>query len=398
VNDIPKPQDVATGVDWVARARDLAPLIAAASPRIERERQVTDEVMAALHDAQLFRMTLPRSLGGGEATAMEVVEVMETVAAADASTAWCLGQAQGCCYAGSYLAHDSALEIFGPPDAVLAWGPASRKAKAVAEGDGYRVAGEWMFASGSRHATWIGAHCPVFEADGVTPREVGGRQVVRSMMFPKSGATMVDVWHVMGLRGTGSDNYVVDNVFVPESRSYRRDNPEDRHVDTALYRIPLLTFYGFAFAGVAMGIARAMLDALIALAATKVAGGASAVLRENAVIQSKVAQAEGRLSSAHVYLIRMLEETWETAQQSPDFPLEQRGRLRVAITNAMDQARQVAEFAYNAAGATAIFESQPFERRFRDMHAVTQQGQAHLSNYEVAGQVLLGLTPGGHRL
>jgi alkylation response protein AidB-like acyl-CoA dehydrogenase len=115
VNDIPKPQDVATGVDWVARARDLAPLIAAASPRIERERQVTDEVMAALHDAQLFRMTLPRSLGGGEATAMEVVEVMETVAAADASTAWCLGQAQGCCYAGSYLAHDSALEIFGPP-------------------------------------------------------------------------------------------------------------------------------------------------------------------------------------------------------------------------------------------------------------------------------------------
>jgi alkylation response protein AidB-like acyl-CoA dehydrogenase len=398
VNEIPRPGDLAADIDWAGRARALAPMIEAAAPRTEQARQVADDVMAALHEAQLFRMAMPRSLGGGEATPMAVTEVMEIVAAADASTAWCLGQAMGCTYAGAYLDPAAARDIFAAPDAVLAWGPGSRSARAVADGDGYRVSGEWMFASGSRHATWIGAHCPIFEADGETPRMVGGRQVIRSMMFPKSSAKMVDVWHVMGLRGTGSDNYVLDGLYVPETHSYRRDNVEDRRVDTALYRIPLLTFYGFAFAGVAMGIARAMLDALIELAETKVAGGASGPLRENAVIQSKVAEAEGKLASARAYLMQMLGETYETGLQTRDFPTEQRARLRVAITTAMDNSRQVVEFAYNAAGATAIFESQPFERRFRDMHAVTQQGQAHLSNYEVAGQVLLGLPSQGHRL
>jgi alkylation response protein AidB-like acyl-CoA dehydrogenase len=398
VNEIPRPADLAADIDWAARARAVAPLIAEAAPRTEAARQVADEVMEALHDAQLFRMAMPRSIGGGEATPMQVFEVMEIVAAADASTAWCLGQGQGCTYAGAYLDPAAANDIFAAPNAILAWGPGSKSARAVADGDGYRVSGEWMFASGSRHATWIGAHCPIFESDGETPRLVNGRQAVRSMMFPKSSAKMVDTWHVMGLRGTGSDNYILDNLYVPETHSYRRDHPDDRRVDSALYRIPLLTFYGFTFAGVAMGIARAMLDALKTLAETKVAGGSSAPLRENAVIQSEVAKAEGKLASARAYLMQMLEETYATGLQTPDFPLDQRAGLRIAITTAMDHARQVVEFAYNAAGATAIFESQPFERRFRDMHAVTQQGQAHLSNYEVAGQVLLGLPSQGHRL
>lgn len=359
---------------------------------------MADDVMAALHDAALFRMALPRSLRGGEATPMGIVEVLETVAAADASTAWCLGQAHGCTLAAGFLDPKAAEDVFGAPDAVLAWGPGGRNGRAVPVEGGYRVSGEWMFASGSRHARWIGAHCPLYREDGTPITDDAGRPMVRSMLFPKSSVTMRDVWQVMGLKGTGSDNYIVEDVFVPEAYSFRRDNPEDRREKGPLYRIPLLTFYGMAFAGVALGIARASLDAFIRLAETKVAAGATSVLRENAVIQSEVAQAEGRLCSARAYLMQMIGETWETAKAGEPFPLDQRARLRVSITWASNQARKVSEFTYLAAGATAIFESNPFERRFRDMHAVSQQGQAHMSNFEAAGQALLGLTPSGHRV
>ena len=388
----------ATDAEWLARARALGPLIADASAATEEARQVTDEVMAALHEAALFRMFLPCSLRGGEATPMALVEVLEAVAAADASTAWCLGQAHGCTLAAAFIDAGAAGDVFGADDAVLAWGPPSGGAKAVATDGGYRVSGEWMFASGSRHASWLGAHCPVVTEAGEPVAGAGGRPLVRTMLFPKASATMKDVWQVMGLRGTGSDNYTVADLFVPEAYSYRRDHPDDRREAAPIYRVPLLTFYGMAFAGVALGIARASLDAFIDLAAKKKPHAAATLLRDNAVVQSDVAQAEARLGSARAYLMQMIREFWETACANEPFPLDQRARLRASITWAMNQARKVNEFAYLAAGATAIFEANAFERRFRDMHAVSQQGQAHLSNFESAGQALLGLTPSGHRV
>ena len=390
-------QRVADG-EWVARARDLAAVVAAGAERTERERQVPGDVMAALHDAGLFRMCLPASLGGGEATPSAVMEVLEVVAGADASTAWCLGQALGCSFAAAYLAPEAASEVFGAPDAVLAWGPTTPKAKAIPVDGGYRLTGPFRFASGSRNATWLGGHCAVVDPDGTKRADASGKPIERTFLFPYDQAEITDVWHVIGLRGTGSDDYAVEDLFIPEAYTFIRESAADRREAWPIYRIPLITFYGIAFAGVALGIGRAVLDEFVALAADKTPYRATAVLRDNAVIQTQVAHAEWQLSASRAFLVEMVERTWATACAGEEFPLDQRTRLRLAISYAMNQARDVTEVLFHAAGTNAIFEGGPFERRFRDMHAVSQQSQASQSNYASAGQALLGLDPVGGRI
>ncbi len=385
-------------VDWVVRARELAPMISAASDRIERDRQLPADIMAAMHGAGLYRMCLPRSLGGGAVAALTVMEVLEIVAGADASAAWCLGQAQGCSTAAAFLDPAVARDVFGAPDAVLAWGPTSSTARAQAVDGGYRVSGKFRYASGSRNASWLGAHCAAFEADGSRRIGANGKPADRTVLFPISSAEMSDTWDVIGLRGTGSDDYALDDLFVPDSHSYVRDTAEFRRDPAPLYLIPIITFYGIAFAGVALGIARAALDEFISLAAGKVAARTTGVLRENAVVQSQVAQAEARIGTSRAYLLEMVGETWETAVSGDEFPLQQRARLRLAISHAINQAREVVEYAYLAAGTNAIFANGPFERRFRDMHAVSQQSQGSRSNFESVGQALLGLEPQGGRI
>jgi len=384
-----------TPVDWVARAAALVPMIAAASDRIEAERRIVPEVIAALHEAGLFRMLLPASFGGGAADVLAFNRVIETIATADASTAWCLAQQVASTQSASYLDPKVAREIFAGPDGAVAWGPPSG-AKAVVVDGGYIVNGRWRFASGSEHCPWLGGHCAVIEADGKPRLDKQGRPVMRTMLFRKDKATFYDIWHVIGLCGTGSNAYEVTELFVPEAYSYWRDLPADRRGVDALGNIPLLTLYGMGFSGVALGLARASLEAFMTLAEKKKPApthGAPVLLRDNAVIQSRVAKATGRLQSGRAYLHDMLHEFWQAATANRAQTLEQRAQLRVAITGSMDQARRVVDFAYHAAGADAIFNGSAFERRFRDMHTVTAQGQAHLSNFEGAGQALFGIEP-----
>ena len=158
----------------------------------------------------------------------------------------------------------------------------------------------------------------------------------------------------------------------------------------------MLTLYGVGFSAVPLGLARSSLAAFMTLAATKKPGGgtgSATVLRDNAVIQAGVAKAAARLHAARAFLDEVLREMWQSSVATGGFSLEQRARLRLAITGAMDEARHVVDFAYHAAGTTAIFNGSAFERRFRDMHTATAQGQAHLSNFEAAGQALFGAEP-----
>jgi alkylation response protein AidB-like acyl-CoA dehydrogenase len=393
----PQAHDDGAAVDWVARARALAPTVEAAAERTERERAVPADVMDALHRSGLFRMLLPRSLGGGEATPLAFMEVLEAIAAGDGSTAWCLGQGLGCSLVAAFLDPEVAHEIFDDPKAVVAWGPTNATAKAVKVDGGYRATGKWRFASGSRRATWLGGHCNVVDGDGKPVLNSHGKSVSRTLMFPISKAKLTDVWQVIGLKGTGSDDYEVTDLFVPDAYTSWRDSQPDRREHGPLYNIPLLTAYGMGFSGISLGLARAMLDAFVILAEKKVAGGSSAPLRENAVIQAGVARAEGKLRSSRAFLVETIEATWETAKRGEPFPMKQRALLRIAITGAMTQALEIADFAYQAAGTNAIFEKGPFERRFRDIHTVSQQGQAHVANFEFAGKALLGIDP-GHRV
>jgi alkylation response protein AidB-like acyl-CoA dehydrogenase len=191
----PSPEEI----DYIERACALAPEIEARADQIEQERRLPEPVLAALFEAGLFRLLLPRSLDGGEVDPVTFARVMEEIAKADASTAWCLCQASGCSMSAAYLSHDVAMEIFGRDRrAVLAWGPGPG-ARAIAVDGGYRITGTWSFASGGRHATGLGAHCPNSEHDGSSRRMPNGKLVERTMLFPAASATFVDVWHVSGL-------------------------------------------------------------------------------------------------------------------------------------------------------------------------------------------------------
>jgi alkylation response protein AidB-like acyl-CoA dehydrogenase len=376
---------------YVERVRTLALRIEAAVDQIDRERRIPEPLVAALIEAGLFRLLLPRSLDGAEADPVTFVQIIEAVAKIDASIAWCLCQTAGCSMASAYLSPEVAAEVFGSPRGILAWGPGP--GRAVAVDGGYRVTGTWSFASGSRLASWLGGFSTIYEPDGTPRRPGGGTPETRTMLFPVSSATLTDVWHVIGLRGTGSDTFSVSDLFVPGEHALAREDPAALRESGPLYCFPLGSVYASGFAGVALGIARAMLDAFIGLARAKTPRGLTYTLRDNAVVQSQVGQAETRLRAARLFLLASLEEIWGAVGRSGVFTLEQRMLIRMAATLATQTARDVADIAYHAAGGTAIFVSGAFERRFRDVHSVTQQYQGRQAHYETVGQFLLGIEP-----
>ena len=381
---------------YIERARELQPMLRAASDEIERRRGVTPEIVAAMKERGIFRMLLPRSLGGAELDPLTYTEVLYTLAQAEGSVAWCLGQNSGCSMIAPYLAPEIAREVFGGPDGILAWGPDLPGAgrTVVVEG-GYRVTGQWGFATGSRHATWLGCHVSVFDADGSPRMLPNGRQQVRTMLFPKSEARIIDNWQVLGLRGTGSDSYALDNHFVPQAYTAGRDSPEELREKGPLYQFTSGMIYAMSFAHVSMGIAKGAFDAFIEIARDKVPRGAKGTLRENNVIQSQVAQSEARLKSARAYLRGVIAEMWDEARDTGQISAEHHPNLRLAATWAIHQSRDVVATVYHAAGASAIFEANPLERRMRDIHAGTQQGQGRPIHFETVGQMMLGLPPEG---
>ena len=392
--DLPRAET--RGPDYLERARRLAPMLKDAADEIEERRELPERIVEALIEAGFFKLLIPSSLGGAELNPLTYVQVLEEIAKAEPSTAWSLGQNSGCSMSAPYLDPAVAREIFGLPRGILAWGPDLPGAgRGVAVEGGIRVTGRWGFATGSRHATWLGAHVPVFEPDGTQRMNPNGRPHVRTVLFPKSSAEIIDNWQVIGLRGTGSDSYAVSDLFVPQKYTLSRDNEAERREAGLLYRFTSGMVYAMGFSNVSLGIARGALEAFIGLARDKIPRGARKTLRENNVIQSEVAQCEAKLRSARAFIHTTLREMWQEAEEKGDFGRDKHWQLRLAATWAIQTARDVVVIVYSAAGATAIFNENPFERRLRDIHAGTQQGQGRPIHFETVGQILLGLPPEG---
>src|SRR6266481_720888 len=214
--------DLAGDPAVISRAEALRPIVEATSDEIEEKRRLPPALLDKLHEARLFRLLLPRSSNGIETDPITFFHVIETIARADASTAWCLSQAGGCAMSAAYLDLPVARAIFGnDPRAVLAWGPGP-KVRAVECDDGYKVSGVWSFASGGRHATWLGAHCPIYAADGSPKRDLNGEQLQRTMLVRSKGVQWTDIWNTVGLRGTASDQFALDDFFVRSDHSITR--------------------------------------------------------------------------------------------------------------------------------------------------------------------------------
>jgi len=383
--------DLAGDKSVIARAAAVSAAVAAASDEIESGRRLPPALLDRLHEAELFRLLLPRSSNGIETDPVTFFHVIETIARADGSTAWCLSQAGGCAMSAAYLDLPVARAIFGnDPRAVLAWGPGP-KVKAIECDGGYRVSGVWAFASGGRHATWLGAHCPIFKADGSPRLEAGGVHEERTMLVRTEDVEWTDIWNTVGLRGTASDQFALNDFFVQSDHSITREFDRECRESGPLYRMGAGTCYQVGFAGVACGIARGALDCFVDVARNKVPRGTKSTLRDNAVVQSGLAQAEVNLRAARGFVLQSMADIWKHLCAGASITVEQRITVRMAATNAIHKAREAVDFAYNAAGATAIFENHPLERRFRDIHTVTQQLQGQLRHFETVGAWMLGV-------
>jgi alkylation response protein AidB-like acyl-CoA dehydrogenase len=374
------------GFDLADRARALAPLIVRDADEIERTRRLTPAVTSALIENGLYRALLPKSFGGIEATLQSFMQMQEEVAKADASTAWCLGQCSVCAMTAAYLDPDAANEIFNVAPGILAWGAIAHEVKVVP--GGYMANARWDFASGSRQASWLGAHVRVIEADGTPRRKADGSPEIRTILFPVSNATLYDVWDVIGLKGTGTDSYSVENLFIPEEFAALRDDPAALRENGPLYKLSTNMVFSMGFAATALGVARATLDAAIELARGKTPQGLKA-MRDNNAVQGLIGRTEASLRAARAYLYTTADEVWRDLSRGGPITEEHRVALRIAATWTIHQSASVVDTAYHMAGATAVFAANRFERRFRDMHTIAQQIQARDTHYEDAGKAIL---------
>ena len=366
----------------IQKARDLLPVIAAASPEHDDKRQLTRPVVEALIAGGFFSMLKTKAVGGMELRPSIFAQVTETFASVDGSTGWVVCQSNGCSTTSAYLSPEIAQEIFGWPGGIVAWGPPGSPYEATPVEGGYRITGKWRFMSGSQNATWLGAHL-----------RIKGTKEVKTFLYPKSSATFHDIWHTLGLRGTASNEYSVDDLFIPHERAIYRDDARNRRSNSPLYRFTSNQLYSIGFGGVALGIARGTMDAFRQLPREKTRRGAGKPMFENNVVQSHVAQSEARWRSARYFLHAAADEALETIEQQGEMEPDQRTRLRLASTWAIQSSREIVNTLYHDCGSMAVFEENPFERRLRDIHTVAQQGQGRILHYETVGQIMLGLEP-----
>jgi alkylation response protein AidB-like acyl-CoA dehydrogenase len=379
-----KPEAASIGL--VERAKALAPLLAEEADEIERTRRLTPKVVSALIKNGLYKSLLPKNIGGFESPPMVFMEMLEEIAKADASTAWCVGQCSVVGMTAAYLDADVAHQVFGKPGDVAAWGAIAHAVQAVP--GGYTISARWDFASGMRQANWFGAHVQVLEADGTTRMRPNGTPEIRTILFPASSATVHDMWNVIGLCGTGTDSYSVENLFIPDNMAALRDDFSALREKGPLYGITTYSMFGLGFGAVSLGVARATLDAAIDLSRKKHSVGIAA-MKDNSAVQGLIGRTEAKLRAARAYHFSTATNAWQEILSTGKLSEQGRAAIRLSATYTIHQSTEVVETAYHMAGATAVFKSNPFERRFRDMHAISQQIQARDNHYEDVGKMML---------
>lgn len=372
----------------VEHAHELAGAAAAAAPQTERERRLSPGLSGALAAAGLYRLCVPRAFGGGEAPPQDLIGAVEALAAGDAAPAWCVAVCATSGMLAAYLPESEARAIYGEPGSV-AGGVFAPMGRAVPAEGGFTVSGRWRFASNVENCDWLMGGCVVLDADG--PRTTaGGRPDVRLMLFPAAAAEVIDTWSVSGLRGTGSHDIAVAELHVPVERSASLSSDRPR-VNGPLYAFPPFGLLAASIAAVALGIARGALDDIADLAGAKTPTMSTRRLAERPATQAAVARAEARLAAARAGLFEAIDRSWAAASEGGAISLEDRARLRRAATHAVEASAASVDDAYTLGGGSAIYESSPLQRRFRDVHAATQHMLVGPATWELSGRVLLRL-------
>jgi alkylation response protein AidB-like acyl-CoA dehydrogenase len=338
-------------------------------------------------DAGLVRMLVPRDVGGLEVNPLTALQVTETIAAANGSAGWVLMiMAASGHWAGGWLPHAVGARIFGDPRAVMV-GSTVPVGTAERVDGGYRISGRFPFASGSVHAGWMASSCflsvggrPITDAAG-TPRWA-------VFVTPTSAVTVLDTWHSLGLRGTSSHDYTISDVVVPDGWQFNHlDPPRLPHYASVSFPTGLM-------AAVALGIAHAALDAMLALAAAKRTSPGNTLLRDDAHVQAELGQAAAQVGAARAFLYQAMSDRWAAVQAGAPLSRTDRVALRLATAHAVAVAQQAVDRVHALAGSSAVYSSNPIERHFRDIHtAATHAAMRAPQAYVTGGQLLLDLEP-----
>jgi alkylation response protein AidB-like acyl-CoA dehydrogenase len=369
------------GSSTLDAVRSAAPIIDEHLETIERERLLPKAVTRALIDAGAFRMLVPRSLGGDELDPMTVCEVVEDLSIRDGAIGWCamIGACNG--LFGGLLPRIGAAEIYADRDVVLA-GQFRPSGIAVQVDGGYSVTGRWPFASGIMHSRWLMGGCQIVEPSGT------GTGAAKLMFMPREDATVLDTWHVGGLRGTGSHDFEVKDVFVPASRTVSFADPPVE--PGPLYDLPSVAMFATMIASVPLGIARHAIEAFRQLGDVKKPTFSQGLLRDGAVAQSHLGEAEASLRAGRAFLFESLRSAWRIAQRGERLTWHDRGLLWLSATQAVTQALHAVDLVYRAGGAASVYTSTQLERCLRDIRAASQHVTVMTTNYEVAGQLFFG--------
>jgi alkylation response protein AidB-like acyl-CoA dehydrogenase len=389
-----EPRSRDDGAALLDAARNLEPLVRSLSGTFDRERQLPHTLVEAIGRANLFSMWLPRALGGPELPPIPFLQVIEELARQEGSVGWCTVIPAGYGRLAGAMSLGAATEVFGSGRSVLV-GTLNPTGKAVAVQGGYRVTGRWGYGSFIAHSDWVLGNCIVH--DGAEPRrgQDGGPEF-RLCIFPRANTEVFDNWHVGGLRATGSNDYQVANLFVPEDKAVLLVGFSPPPVQPGpLYAMPMTSTFVSCIATVALGIARAAIEALIAVAAAKTPMGSASVLREKPLAQADLARAEALVRSGRAFLFDELGACWEDVLAGRKVTVHRRALVRLAACQATQCAIQAVDLMYACGGGTSLFEENRLERCFRDVHAAGQHiAVSAQNNLEPVGRVLFGLEPG----
>lgn len=363
-------------------ARDMRQLILKHRDRTDEARQLAQPVVEAMARLGLFRALVPASAGGEEwpwPTWMRVVEELSTV---DGAVGWNggVGNTANAIVSG-WVSDDVGRTVFcQDPIGVVAGAGAPMGTARPVDG-GYRVSGRWQFGSGTPHASWFMAG---YVVEGAAPR------LGPIMLVPAKDVEIIDTWFVGGMRGTGSQDFAVRDLFVPAAYTLNAAADAPLHPGP-LYRLPLVFTLCSTLGPLALGIARGAIDCFLDLMSAKIDRFTGTALRERLTVQERVAKAEATVRSARAFLYEMVHEVWGTVEQGASLTDQQLALFRLANMHAMAAGAQAVDLVYHAAGTSAIFTANPLERFFRDIHVATQHRCASPEEQYQAGRVLLGL-------
>ena len=369
----------------VLRARAAADAIAPLAARIESERRLPPEAVSALVDAGVFKLLVPRELGGSEASVGVLLSAIEEVARADGSAGWITMIVASSALMSVFVDDETAREVYAPADAMTC-GVFAPLGRAMRIDGGFRVTGRWPFASGCELSAWrMGG--AIVEGDPALP---SGAPNVMNMLFRADETRVIDTWDVSGLRGTGSHDLEVKDVFVPSGRafSFISDKPKN---PAPLYRLPVFGMLAASIAAVTLGIARGALDTIQGLAKAKQPLGARRTIAHRELVQLQIAQAEAKVRAARAFLHAAMDDAVREGEDTGETSLEKRALIRAAASHAASESALAVDLAYNAGGATSIYARSPLQRHFRDVHAATQHVMVSPVAATLAGRVLLGV-------